>query len=170
MHAKIKRHTSIGIVAILALALLVLLNSAVAKGPARNPVRGFGGTAGPADTGPFTGSGALCIRGQEHAVTIDTELLGPPRISDDGVLHVVSSHTFTFANGDTIITMDKSHLSPTDDPLVMLLNGNMEIVAGTAGVTGRLTAQGTLTVNPATGEGTTDFKIQGNISSYDHES
>lgn len=159
-----KKQTTKMVMPVLALVVLVVLTTALA-GPAGDPVSGSGSSSA-INAFQFAGSATLVIRGQEKSTLeapagLLVTLLEEPRESDDGVLHVVATHTFTFADG-SITTSDKEIAEPIDEYGLHALNANMEIVSGTGvyeGITGRLTAHGTINfglVTPAA-----EFEIKG---------
>ncbi|UCG50283.1 MAG: hypothetical protein JSU94_10910 [Phycisphaerales bacterium] len=168
MKTKSKKLTLAWIVPALALALLVVLSTALA-GPARDPVVGSGSSSA-INEYQFAGSATLVIRDVEKSTLDSPEgllvtLLDPPRIRDDGVQHVVATHTFTFAVG-SISTSDKEIAEPTDTPGLYTLNANMKIVSGTGvyeGVSGHLTAHGTIDFRPLPVPAA-EFEIRGSIS------
>ena len=109
-------------------------------------VRGTGNTFA---TGPatFQGTATVNIGGQEYTATVTTNLLGPPKVTDDGTLLAHTSHTFVFSDGSTFTTFDNTVLSPTDAPGVYDLNTRAEIIQGTGGyggVSGSLSIHGTI--------------------------
>ena len=158
-----KKLTTKWTIRFLTLALLIVLSTALAE-PAKDPVSGSGSSSAISDY-QFAGSATLVIRGQEKLADLVVTLLGLT-VSDEGVQHVVATHTFTFADG-SITTSDKEVAEPTDTIGLYTLNANMEIVSGTGvyeGVTGRLTAHGTIDFRALP---TADFEIVGVISSVD---
>ena len=141
-------------------------------GPPCDPVSGSGDTngfyppTGPCGGGPgFEGPGILVVRGEELGVWITTCLLGEPVPGDDGTLHGVTSHTFTFDDGSgSITTTDNVVLEPTEVPGVFRLNSNMEITSGSddfADAGGRLHGHGEINLIP--GFEAASFEINGVI-------
>jgi len=151
---------------VLTLALLIVLSTALAE-PAADPVSGSGSSSA-INEYQFAGSATLVIRGQEKSADLLVTVLAPPVVSDDGVQHVVASHTFTFTDGSgSITTSDKEVAEPTEIPGLYTLNANMNVVSGTGvyeGVSGRLTAHGTIDFRalPAA-----EFEIVGVISAVE---
>jgi len=155
--------------------------------PARSPVKGSGVTVGIMGM-PFSGEGVLIVREKEYVVTIQTQLLGMPEQKGDGTTHAKSSHTFTLYDNDieigSFITEDQAVLISTADPMVKKVNSNLIIKEETGlweGVTGRVQAHGTMTLEPvldAEGNtildpygnplltGTTDFVFKGTLSAF----
>jgi hypothetical protein len=145
---------------VLTLALLIVLSTALAE-PAADPVSGSGSSSA-INEYQFAGSATLVIRGQEKSGELLVTLLGLT-ISDEGVQHVVATHTFTFADG-SITTSDKEVAEPTSIPGLYTLNANMKVVSGTGvyeGVSGHLTAHGTIDFRALP---TAEFEIAGVIS------
>ena len=164
MISRMKKMTSKWAMPVIGLALLIVLSAALAE-PAADPVSGSGSSSAISDY-QFAGSATLVIRGQEKSGELLVTLLGLT-ISDEGVQHVVATHTFTFNDEDSITTSDKEVAEPTDIPGLYTLNANMNIVSGTGiyeGVTGHLTAHGTIDFRalPAA-----EFEITGVISAVD---
>ena len=161
MKSKMKKMTSKWAVPVISLALLIVLSTALAE-PAADPVSGSGSSSA-INEYQFAGSATLVIRDQEKSAELLVTLLGLT-VNDEGVQHVVATHTFTLADG-SITTSDKEVAEPTATLGLYTLNANMNIVSGTGiyeGVTGRLTAHGTINfgvVPPAA-----EFEIRGFIS------
>lgn len=140
--------------------------------PAKDPVWGSGFSHSINDF-QFEGSATLVIRGQAESAHLLVTVLAQPRTSDEGVQHVVATHTFTLHNG-SITTSDKEIAEPTDIPGVYALNATMKVVSGTGayeGVTGHLTAHGTMDFRPTmvpppgeSGPAEASFEIRGAIS------
>ncbi len=122
MKARMKKLISIKSIPILALALLIVLGTALADG--RDPVSGSGTAVLNLGTGTAEGDAILIIRGEEFTTLVAVQLTGQV-ISDEGVTHVTSTHTFTFDNG-SITTTDKGVID-TDGTL----NENLTIISGT---------------------------------------
>ena len=164
MKTRMKNMTSKWAMPIIGLALLIVLSTALAE-PARDPVSGSGSSSA-INEYQFAGSATLVIRGQEKSAELLVTVLEPPRISDDGVHHVVATHTFTFADG-SITTSDKEVAEPTETLGLYTLNATMNVVSGTGiyeGVSGRLTAHGTIDFRAVPAA---DFEIAGAISSVE---
>jgi hypothetical protein len=155
-----KKLTTKMITPVLALVVLIVLTTALA-GPAGDPVSGSGSSSAISDY-QFAGSATLVIRGQEKSADLLVTMLGFTE-NDEGVQHVVATHTFTFADG-SITTSDKEVAEPTETPGLYTLNANMEVVSGTGvyeEVSGRLTAHGTIDFRALP---TAEFEIKGAIS------
>jgi hypothetical protein len=157
-----KKLTTKWTIPVLTMAMLIVLSTALAE-PAKDPVSGSGSSSAISDY-QFAGSATLVIRGQEKLAELLVTLLGLT-VSDEGVQHVVATHTITFTDGSgSITTSDKEVAEPTETPGLYTLNANMEIVSGTGiyeGVTGRLTAHGTIDFRALP---TAEFEIAGVIS------
>ena len=137
-------------VAMFLLGLLIFTPIAVAD-PICEPVTGTGHTFA---TGPttFQGTAVITRNGQQASATVITNVVGAPKVGDDGTLLVPTSHTFTFADG-SINTLDHAVLSPTPTPGVYALNSRLEIANATGSfenICGRMSAHGSLNFN--TGE------------------
>jgi len=161
MSTRVKNRTSKWARPVLALVVLVVLSTALA-GPARDPVSGWGASSAISDF-QFAGSATLVIRGQEKSADLLVTVLAPPRISDDGVQHVMATHTFTFSDG-SFTTSDMEIAEPTDIPGLYTINANMKIVSGTGvyeGISGHLSAHGTIDFRAVP---TADFELRGSIS------
>jgi len=142
MKAKMKKLISIKSIPILALALLIVLGSALAAG--RDPVSGSGEATLDLSTGAATGTATLNIRGEEFTTLVAVQITGQV-ISDEGVTHVTSTHTFTFDNG-SITTTDKGVID-TDGTL----NEHLTIISGTddfEGACGELRVHGQIQFQP----------------------
>lgn len=141
------RMTKISIITVLSLVVLVVLSAAFAE-PAADSVSGSGETVLNFWTGNALGNGTIAIRGEELAVEIEVQLLGPPAESDDGTLHADVMHIFTFANG-VIITNDKAIMDPIEGGYNM--NERVTIIGGMgafANVSGNLTVHGQVLFQP----------------------
>jgi hypothetical protein len=148
---------------VFAVVFIIVLSSAMAK-PAKDPVSGSGSTV-LSDPGPplvFTGTATLVIRGQQKLADLTVTVLGIT-ISDEGVQHVVATHTFAFSDGSSITTSDKEVAEPTAVPGLYIINANMKVVSGTGvydGASGHLSAHGTIDLIG----GMADFGLKGSIS------
>lgn len=156
---------------ILTTAMLIVLSTAVAE-PAKDPVSGSGSSSA-INEYQFAGTATLVIRGQEKSAELLVTVLEEPRISDDGVHHVVATHTFEFADG-SITTSDKEVAVPTETLGLYTLNATMNVISGTGvyeGVSGRLTAHGTMDFRPTflspPEPAAAEFEIAGAISSVE---
>jgi len=166
---------------VLATTLLFLLSTAVATGPAMDPVSGTGSSkivTAIADMGlplpeppvgvmmQFEGSVELSVRGElktaELLVNVYSVL-----VNEEGVQHVSASHILTLVDGSTIVTADKEVAEPmTDTPGLYTINAKMEVKEGTGiydGVSGYLTAHGTMDFRVFPFEAS--FTLRGAISS-----
>ncbi|UCG59602.1 MAG: hypothetical protein JSU70_08805 [Phycisphaerales bacterium] len=167
MKSRMRKLTSKWSRRILALVVLVVLSTAIAE-PAKDPVSGSGSSSAISEY-QFAGSATLVIRGVEKPADLLVTLLGLT-VSEDGVQHVVATHTFTFTDGSgSITTSDKEIAEPTDEPGLYTLNANMKVVEGTGiyeGVSGHLTAHGTIDFRalPAA-----EFELRGSISHVGEE-
>ncbi|MHC4643241.1 MAG: hypothetical protein ACYS32_16475 [Planctomycetota bacterium] len=156
-----KQLTTKLVMPVLVLMALFVFTTALAE-PAADPVSGSGSSSA-INEFQFAGSATLVIRGQEKTAELLVTLLGLT-VSDEGVQHVVATHTFTFADGSSITTSDKEVAEPTETPGLYTLNANMEVVSGTGvyeGISGRLTAHGTIDFR---GLPAAEFEIAGVIS------
>lgn len=143
-NSTMKKLTTKLVMPVLALMALFVLTTALAE-PTGDPVAGTGEAV--ANMGVFPpladGSATLVVRGATLVASVHVEI-SDSYYSDEGVLHGLSSHTFTFANGK-IITSDKVIGEPTDTPGLLKLNETLTIVEGTGdfdGATGVLTVHG----------------------------
>jgi len=158
MKAKMKKLISIRSIPILALALLIVLGSALAAG--RDPVSGSGTALLDLGTEPpgATGTATLTIGGGEPVETSFTLTMDSMAWKDE-VLHITATHTFTLPGG-TFITSDKGVVD-TDGTL----NENLTITGGTGdydGACGELRVHGQVQfTSPTTAE--VSFDIHGVI-------
>ena len=165
MKTRMKKLISIKSVPVLAMALLIVLGSALAEDPGREPVSGSGtalldlGATPPGATGTAT----LIIQGEmlETSFTLTMTSMA----WKDGVLHITATHTFTLPGG-TIVTSDKGIGEPTETAGLLTLNENLTITGGTEdydGACGELRVHGQVQF---TSETTADvsFDICGVIS------
>jgi len=137
---------------VLATTLLFLLGTAVAVGPAMDPVSGMGSSQFVPSPPPpgvimqFKGEVKLLVRGEPKTADLLVNVYSI-LLNEENVQHVSASHILTFEDGSTIVTDDMEVAEPTDTPGVYTLNGNLDVVSGTgayAGVSGQLTAHGTM--------------------------
>jgi hypothetical protein len=139
MKAKMKKLISIKSIPILALALLVVLGSALAAG--RDPVT----ISGTVDLTTFSGSAAVTIGGGTLSCNVQVTPLQPPVPKDGGLYFPEVQHVFTFEDGSTLTMTGEELAMPTDEnPAIHTLHGNMEITSGTGVFEG---ASGELRVN-----------------------
>lgn len=161
MKTRIREAASASAATVLVLSVLAVISAALA-GPARDPVSGYGPSSA-INEYQFAGTATLVIRGQGKPAELLVTALETPVTSDEGVQHVVATHTFTLADG-SITTSDMEIAEPTDTPGLYTLNANMEVVSGTGiyeGVSGRLTAHGTIDFRALP---TAEFRVTGSIS------
>ena len=144
MKTKMKKLISIKSIPILALALLVVLGSALAAG--NDPVYGSGTAKLNLWTGAAIGEAILIIGGEEFTASLAVQITSQV-LSDEGVIHATAMHTFTLPGG-TIITSDKEVIN-TDGTL----NAHLTITSGTGAFEG---ASGVLS-----GHGQVQFPAQG---------
>jgi hypothetical protein len=131
--------------ALILVGLLTLMAGAETR-PGCDRVRGTGNTIA---TGPttFQGSSTIKIGDQEDNSAVTTNLLGPPKVTEDGTLLAHTSHTFVFDNGSSFTTFDNAVLSPTSTPGLYNLNTRAEIIQGTGDyddASGALSIHGTI--------------------------
>lgn len=168
MKEKIMRKLVLLSIVLLVCVAGLYLGNKVFAGPAMDPVSGAGSSIA-INEYQFAGTATLVIRGQEKSADLLVTVLAPPVVSEEGVQHVVATHTFTFADGSSITTSDKEIAEPTSMPGFYTLNANMKVVSGTGiyeGVSGHLTAHGTIDFRalPAA-----EFEIRGAISATAEE-
>ncbi len=158
MKAKMKKLISIESIPILALALLIVLGTALAE-TGREPVSGSGTAKLNLVTGEAVGQADLIIGGEEFTASLAVQLTSQV-VSDEGVLHATATHTFTLPGG-TIITSDKEVID-TDGTL----NAHLTITGGTGafeGASGELTGHGQVQfTSPTTAN--VSYEIRGVIS------
>jgi hypothetical protein len=156
---------------VLATTLLFLLGTAVATGPAMDPVSGTGlsqlvlSPPPPGVMMQFEGNVDLLVRGEPKTAHLLVNVYSILE-NEEGVQHVSASHTLTFEDGSTIVTADKEVAEPTDTPGLYTINATMEVKEGTGiydGVSGYLTAHGTMDFNVFPFEAS--FTLRGAISS-----
>jgi len=142
MKARMKKLISIKSIPILALALLIVLGSALAAG--RDPVS-ISGQVTLTEVPPFFGTATVTIGGEELAGTVAVIPMAPPVPKDGGLYFPEVKHVFELDDGSTLTTTGEELAMPTDEnPAISTLHGNMEITGGT-GVFGG--ASGELRVN-----------------------
>ncbi len=160
MKARMKKLISIKSIPILALALLIVLGSALAAG--RDPVS----ISGVVDLATFTGTATVTIGGEELAGTVAVIPMALPVPKDGGLYFPVVQHVFTFEDGSTLTTIGEELAMPTDEnPAVATLHGNMEITEGTGifeSASGKLRVNGQIDLPPISGQAT--FNANGAIS------
>jgi hypothetical protein len=161
MKATIRKTKSANAPTVVALSVSLIVCVALAS-PAMDPVSGAGSSSA-INAFQFEGTATLVIRGQEEPANLLVTVLEPPSISDEGVQHVVATHTFTLADG-SITTSDMEIAEPTATPGLYTLNANMEVISGTGvyeGVCGHLTAHGTIDFRALP---SAEFEVTGSIS------
>ena len=153
---------------VLTTTLLFLLGTAVAKGPAVDPVLGTGSTQlvlAPPPEGvmmQFEGSVVLFVRGELKTADLTVNVYHMVE-NAAGVQYVLASHIFDFGDDDTITTVDKEVARPTDTLGLYTLSGDLDVALGTGvyeGASGHLSAHGTMDLRTLP---TAKFKIKGLI-------
>lgn len=157
---------------VLATTLLFLLGTAMATGPAMDPVSGTGSSQldimNPPPEGvmmQFRGSVELSVRGELKTADLLVNVYSVLE-NEEGVQHVSASHILNFGDGNTIITNDMEVAEPTDTPGLYTINATMEVKEGTGiydGVSGHLTAHGTMDFRVFPFEAS--FTLRGAVSS-----
>ncbi|HVE57651.1 MAG TPA: hypothetical protein VNB22_12530 [Pyrinomonadaceae bacterium] len=140
---------------------LLLFTGAAQANPDCSKLSGTGQTAAVAP-GVFEGTAAVKINGQTQNAAVTTYLLGAPTTAEDGTLKATTSHTFVFADGSSLTTLDRAVLSPTETPGLYNLNTQATITGGTgiyANACGSLNIHGT--INLITGQ--VDWRFTGRI-------
>jgi len=155
MKAKMKKLISIKSIPILALALLIVLGTALAESEG-DSVTGSGEVSANLESGIGEGTAILSIEGEKFEGTVTVTI--PPNLCD-------IIHEFVFEEG-TFTTIGDEVMKPADDPGVFVLNGDMNITGGTGdfeGASGKMSVHGKLQF---TSETTADvsFKVNGTIS------
>ena len=167
MKARMKKLISISI-PVLGLALLVVLGSALADGPARDPVTICGSEVDLNAPGGPLGDATLTIRGDTFSGTVRIGGEAPPEPTRDGLYLPAATHFFDFGDGNTLKMLGEEYLVATDeDPLVFTLHGNAEIIEATGvfdGVSGELRISATINRNPDVMEA--NFHANGVVSGY----
>ena len=167
MKARMKKLISISI-PVVVLALLIVLGTALAGDPARDPVTICGSNVDLTDPdGPF-GDATLTIRGNTFSGTVRIGGEAPPEPTRDGLYLPAATHFFDFGDGNTLKTIGEEYLVATDeDPLVFTLHGNAEIIEKTgafANVEGELRISATINRNPEVMQA--NFHANGVVSGY----
>jgi hypothetical protein len=139
MKARMKKLISIKSIPILALALLIVLGSALAA--SRDPVS----ISGVVDLATFSGTATVTVGGDTFSGDVQVIPIQPPEPKDDGLHFPEVNHVFNFEDGSNLTTTGEELAMPTDEnPAVHTLHGNMEIIDGTGVFDG---ASGELRVN-----------------------
>jgi len=167
MKARMKKLISISI-PVLALALLVVLGSALA-GPARDPVTIYGSNVDLTAEGGPLGDATLTIRGDTFSGTVRIGGEAPPEPTRDGLYYPAATHFFDFGKKvGTLKMLGEEYLVATDeDPLVFTLHGNAEIIEATGvfeGVSGELRISATINRHEDVMEA--NFHANGVVSGY----
>jgi len=161
MKAKMKKLISIKSIPILALALLIVLGSALAESEG-DSVTGSGSvTATP--EGTFVGNATLSIEGEKFEGLVTVTPLAPPEPQDGGLYFPVVEHVFDFGDDNTLTTIGAEFAKPTDQPGLSILDGDMNITNGTGDfddASGEMSAHGQIHLV----EGWASFKVNGRIS------
>jgi hypothetical protein len=140
---------------------LLLFTGALQAGPDCTKTSGTGQTAAVAQ-GVFEGTAAVKIDGQSQNAAVTTYLLGAPETTEDGTLKATTSHTFVFADGSSLTTLDRAVLSPTATPGLYNLNTQATITGGTgayADACGSLNIHGTINLI----SGQVDWRFTGRL-------
>ena len=158
MKTRMKKLISVKSMPVLALALLVLLGTALAAG--RDPVS----ISGTVDLATFSGTTTVTIGGEEISACVAVIPMAEPEPKDGGLYFPVVQHVFTFDDGSILTTTGEELAMPTDENLaVWTLHGNMEIISGTGvfeGASGELRVNGQM--DWSVGQAT--FEANGTIS------
>jgi len=100
---------------------------------------------GEVDLSTFGGTATVTVAGDALSGTVQVIPLQDPVPKDGGLYFPEVQHVFTFADGSTLTTTGQELAMPTDEnPAVLALHGNMEIVGGSGVFEG---ASGELRVN-----------------------
>ncbi len=161
MKARMKKLISIKSIPILALALLVVLGSALADSEG-DSVTGSG------DVQLYSpvygkGSATLSIEGEKFEGLVEVYVLASPEEKPDGLLFPEVKHIFNFGDDNTLTTIGEEFAKYTDQPPLCVLEGNMNITEGTGefdGAYGEMDVHGKIHL----GEGWASFKVNGKIS------
>jgi hypothetical protein len=94
-------------------------------------VKASGATVLNPATGAFEGMATFTIGGVEHTVRASAIVLASEQRG--AVTFLTTSHTFTFADGRVLRTIDDARLAPTPEPGLFRLVSNIEIVQGGSG-------------------------------------
>ena len=168
MKLRMKKLISIRNIAVLAMALLIVLGSALAE-PARDPVSGYGLSVLDLSTGQSSGNVTLFVRGEELLADLSvTDVVMV--FSDEGVMHATALSTLDFGGGSTLTTEDKIVAEPSG-PISFTVNEALTIISGTGayeGASGKLSVHGQMQfVEPPFAK--VSFEICGVISSVETE-
>jgi len=161
MKAKMKKLISIKSIPILALALLVVLDTALADSEG-DSVTGSGSVnATPA--GIFEGTATISIEGEKFEGSVTVTPMSSPEPKDGGLYFPVIEHVFDFGDDNTFTTYGDEFAKPTDQPGLSILDGYMNIDSGTGdfdGASGEMSVHGKIHLF----EGWASFKVNGRIS------
>jgi hypothetical protein len=161
MKTKMKKLISIKSIPILALALLIVLGSALAESEG-DSVTGSGEVTAISET-QFQGTATLTIEGEKFEGLVTVTPMAPPEPKDGGLYFPVVEHVFDFGDDNTLTTIGAEFAKPTDQPGLSILNGDMNITGGTGyfeDAEGELSVHGQIHLV----EGWASFKINGRIS------
>lgn len=160
MKTKMKKLISIKSILILALALLIVLGTALAASSEPMSI------SGEVNLGTFTGTATVTIGGEELDGSVIVIPAGGMFPRPDGGLDFPEViHIFDFGNENTLITTGAEFVTPMGEN-VASLHGNMEITDGTGvfkDASGELQVNGDMDFPPSP-EGEATFKAHGVIS------
>jgi hypothetical protein len=161
MKAKMKKLISIKSIPILALALLIVLGSALADSEG-DSVTGSGQVTAISEI-QFHGTATLSIEGEKYKGLVLVTPIAPPELKDGGLYFPVVEHVFDFGDDNTFTTYGDEFANPTDQPGLSILDGCMNIDSGTGdfdGASGEMSVHGKIHLI----EGWASFKVNGTIS------
>jgi hypothetical protein len=161
MKARMKRLISIKSIPILAVALLIVLGTALADSEG-NSVTGSGSVAS-TSAGIFEGAATLSIEGEKFEGSVTVTPMEIPEPKDGGLYFPLVEHVFDFGNDNTLTTYGDEFAKPTDQPGLSILDGCMNIDSGTGdfdGASGEMSVHGKIHLI----EGWASFKVNGTIS------
>ena len=156
-----KKLISIKSIPILALALLIVLGTALAESEG-DSVTGSGQVTAISET-QFQGPATLSIEGEKFEGSVMVTPMVPPVPKDGGLYFPVVEHVFDFGDDNTLTTSGAEFAKPTDQPGLYILDGYLNITDGTGDfddASGVMSAHGQIHL----GEGWASFKINGRIS------
>ncbi|MHC4144267.1 MAG: hypothetical protein ACYSUD_05755 [Planctomycetota bacterium] len=160
MKAKMKKLISIKSMPVLALALLVVLGTALAESEG-DTVTGSGSVTA-TQVGTFEGTATLSIEGEKFGGSVTVTPLAAPKPKDGGLYFPVVEHLFDFGDDNTLTTIGAEFAKPTDQLGLSILSGDMNITGGTGDF---LEASGEMNVHGQIHliEGWASFKVNGTI-------
>jgi len=139
MKARIQKMISIK--SVLFTAVMLFIVSALTLAAGHDPVS----ISGTVDLASFTGTATVIIGSEELECEVAVIPMQPPEPKDGGLYFPEVQHVFTFEDGSTLTTTGEEFAMPTDEnPAILTLHGNMEIISGTGVLEG---ASGELRVN-----------------------